>query len=170
MKHEKKFLILAPQNALGYKEIFPYVKENKLWLGYNNGGEKWFRVPMDYDIETESRKRIEDGKKYISMGNIVWLTNLDITKRHENIILFRKYRPEEYPKYANYDAINVDKVADIPEDYEGMMGVPITFLYKYNPNQFEIVTFRKGNDGKDLRINGWNKQPYHRIIIRRKGA
>ena len=100
------------------------------------------------------------------MGNICWFTNLDIAKRHEEIILYKSYNEEEYPQYDNYNAINVNKVADIPMDYDGVMGVPITFLDKYNPDQFEIIRFRKGNDDKDLSING--KCPYFRILIRRK--
>ena len=104
--------------------------------------------------------------KYAKFGNICWFTNLDITKRKEIFPLYKKYNQEEYPKYDNYDAINVDKVSDIPCDYEKAMGVPITFLDKYNPEQFEIIKFRKGNDEKDLCING--KCPYFRILIRRK--
>lgn len=145
IQHGKKFLILGDQNAITYKEIFKLIKENKLWLGYDNGGTKWFQVPMDYDIPTESRKKIVNGVKYFSMGRILWFTNLDTTKRHEELILYKKYSPAEYPKYDNYHAINVDKYADIPYDYEGVMGVPITFLDKYNPDQFEIL----GSDSFD---------------------
>lgn len=150
IEYEKKFIILGDQNAITYKEIFPLIAQNKLWLGYNNGGTKWFQVPMDYDIATESRKKIVDGKKYFSMGRIFWYTNLDTKKRHEFLTLYKHYTPEEYPHYDNYDAINVNKVSDIPVDWDGVMGVPITFIDKYNPDQFEIVAFRKGNDGKDL--------------------
>src|SRR5258708_4210753 len=133
MEHEKKFLILGDQNAITYKETFGYIKDNRLWLGYDNGGTKWFQVPMDYDIPTESRKKIEDGLKYLSMGRILWFTNLDTAKRHENTVLYKKYSPEEFPKYDNYDVINIDKISDIPIDYNGVMGVPITFIDKYNP-------------------------------------
>jgi hypothetical protein len=139
MEHKKKFLILGDQNAITYKETFGYIKDNKLWLGYDNGGTKWFQVPMDYDIPTESRKKIVKGVKYFSMGRILWFTNLDTTKRHENLVLYKKYTPEEFPKYDNYDVINVDRVYDIPMDYKGVMGVPITFVDKYNPKQFEIL-------------------------------
>ncbi len=166
IEHNKKFIILGHQNAITYKEIFKLIKGNKIWLGVDNYGTKWFGVNNDYDISTESRKKIENGKKYFSMGNVVWFTNLDITKRHEYLILYKEYNPEEYPKYDNYDAINLDKVSDIPMDYDGVMGVPITFLDKYNPDQFEIVKFRKGNDDKDLSING--KYPYFRILIQKK--
>ena len=168
MEHGKKFLILGQQNAITYKEIFPLLKEGKMWLGNDNGGKKWFRVPMDYDINTESRKKIVDGTKYFSMGMINWFTNLDHRKRHEELILYRPYSPEEYPKYDNYDAINVDRVADIPRDYYGKIGVPITFLDKHNPEQFRIVKFRKGDDDRDLRVNG--KETYFRIVVQRRGG
>ncbi len=139
MDYKKKFLILGDQNAITYKETFSYIKDNKLWLGYDNGGTKWFQVPMDYDIPTESRKKIVNGVKYFSMGRILWFTNLDTIKRHENLVLYKKYTAEEFPKYDNYDVINVDKVSDIPMNYKGVMGVPITFVDKYNPKQFEIL-------------------------------
>src|SRR3989339_1387495 len=101
MEHKKKFLILGDQNAITYKETFGYIKDDKLWLNNANGGTKWFQVPMDYDIPTESRKKIQDGVKYFSMGRIVWFTNLDTTKRHQEITLYKKYTPEEYPRYDN---------------------------------------------------------------------
>lgn len=164
--HNKKFLILGNQNAITYKEIFKHIKDNKLWLGYDNGGTKWFQVPDDYDILTESRIKIENGIKYFSMGQVMWFTNLDTTKRHETLILYKKYLSKNYPKYDNYNAIEVSKVVDMPKNYKGIMGVPITFLDKYNPDQFEIVKFRKGNDEKDLVIRG--KSPYFRILIRKR--
>jgi Adenine-specific methyltransferase EcoRI len=139
IEYKKKFLILGDQNAVTYKETFGYVQSNKLWVGYDNGGTKWFQVPTDYDITTESRKKIVNGVKYFSMGRILWFTNLDTTKRHENIVLYKKYTPKEFPKYDNYDVINVDKISDIPMNYNGVMGVPITFVAKYNPKQFEIL-------------------------------
>ena len=105
-------------------------------------------------------------KKWRSFGNICWFTNLDVAKRHEELILYKHYNPEEYPHYDNYDAINVNVTADIPMDYYGAMWVPITFLDKYNPDQFEIIKFRKGDDDKDLSVNG--KCPYFRILIRRR--
>ena len=120
----------------------------------------WFCVPNDYSYE-----KIVDGKK-IKHIMACWYTNIDTKKRHEDLILYKRYSPDEYPKYDNYDAINVDKVSDIPYDYDGVIGVPITFLDKYNPEQFEIIKFRKGDDDKDLTING--KSPYFRILIRRR--
>lgn len=137
--YDKLFLIVGSQQAITYKEVFKLIKENKVWLGVDNGGTKWFRVPDDYDIQTESRKKIENGVKYFSMGSIMWFTNMDNQKRHEEIPIYKKYMPSEYPKYDNYDAIDVGKVAEIPSDYPGAMGVPITFLSKYNPDQFEIL-------------------------------
>ena len=102
VEYDKKFLILGDQNAITYKETFGYIKDNRLWLGYDNGGTKWFQVPDDYDIQTESRIKIENGVKYFSMGRIMWFTNLDTTKRYEDTVLYKKYTPEEYPKYDNY--------------------------------------------------------------------
>lgn len=171
MEYNKKFLILGNQNAITYKEIFKLIKENKLWLGYDNGGTKWFQVPDDYDIQTESRIKIQNGVKYFSMGNIAWFTNLDTTKRHEDLTLYKKYTREEYPKYDDYDAINVNKYTDIPSDYDGIMGVPVTFVDKYNPKQFEITGIDRyvednPNYGKRFTING--KEIYARILIKNK--
>ncbi len=141
MEYNKHFIILGQQNAISYREIFKLIKENKLWLGVDNNGTKWFQVPDHYEITTKSRKKIENGKQFFSMGSIVWFTNLDIKKRHENLILYNTYSGNEskYPKYDYYEAINVNKVTDIPIDYKGAMGVPITFLDKHNPEQFEIL-------------------------------
>ncbi len=113
IEYDKKFLIIGHQNAITYKEVFNIIQEDKIWLGVDNGGTKWFQVNDDYDILTESRKKIENGQKFFSMGSIVWFTNLDISKRHEDIILYKTYNPDEYPKYDNFDAINVDKVSEI---------------------------------------------------------
>lgn len=217
MEYGKKFVILGNMNAITYKEIFPLIKDNKIWIGYNNGSHNFY-VPDDY--EDKKYYIDENGRKYVKMGNICWYTNLDIKKRHEPLILYREYHghEDEYPHYDNYDAINVDKTKDIPMDYveswgvtneeykllnekewvitrkeikdekellfiipslnnifyhkyhehtngykeeieniltdsifcSGEIGVPISFLNKHNPEQFEIVKFRKGNDGKDL--------------------
>jgi len=179
VEHGKRFLIIGSQNAITYKEIFKLIKENKVWLGVDNGGTKWFRVPDDYDIQTESRKKIENGIKYFSMGSILWFTNMDNPKRHEKIPVYKKYSLKEYPKYDNYEAIEVSRVADIPANYDGAMGVPITFLDKYNPEQFEILSsneIRKNKTvpfkehglikDKDSAING--SPTYVRIVIKRK--
>ncbi len=179
IKYNKKFLIIGDQNAVSYKEIFKLVRENKLWLGYDNGGTKWFQVPDDYDIPTETRKKIENGIKYFSMGRVVWFTNLDTIKRQQEITLYKKYSKDEYPEYDNYKAINVNKVSDIPMDYKDAMGVPVTFLDKYNPNQFQIISsndIRKNDNvpfkehglikDKDGAING--KPVFVRIVIKNK--
>jgi len=139
IEYDKKFLIVGDQNAITYKEVFRLIRDNKVWLGYDNGGTKWFQVPDDYEIKTESRKKIVNGVQYFSKGSINWFTNLNTSKRNESLILYKSYSSDEYDSYDNYEAINVNRVADIPIDFEGVMGVPITFVDKFNPKQFEIV-------------------------------
>ncbi|WP_462137483.1 adenine-specific methyltransferase EcoRI family protein [Candidatus Mycalebacterium sp.] len=164
----KKFVIIGNLNAITYKEIFKLIKENKIWLGHSiHSGDREFGVPDDYPLKAAGYRIDDKGKKYIRVKGVRWYTNLDYDERHEDLILYKRYNPDEYPKYDNYDAINVDRVANIPMDYEGVIGVPITFMDKYNPDQFEIVKFRKGDDDKDLSING--KCPYFRILIQKKG-
>lgn len=139
IEYDKKFIIIGNQNAITYKEIFPLIKDNKMWLGVSmNGSNRYFQVPDDYPL-TEKTGKIVDGKKYAFVKSVVWFSNLETKKRREKIELYKKYNPEEYPKYDNYNAINIDKVSEIPEDYYGEMGVPVTFLHKYNPEQFEII-------------------------------
>ncbi len=169
VKHEKKFLIIGNINAITYKEIFKLIKEDKAWLGINMGrGISGFIVPEHYELYGTETSIDSFGNRIISPNNCLWLTNLDTFKRHEDIILTKTYcgNENEYPKFDNYDAINVNKTQDIPMDYDGVMGVPITFLHKYNPEQFELIKFRKGNDDRDLSING--KCPYFRILIKNK--
>ena len=173
MKYGKKFLIIGNMNAITYKVIFPYIKNNELWLGCKGlGTDFFFNVPNDYKEELMATKtqgggrRIIDGEVVGRVANACWFTNINHTKRNAPLDLYRKYSSEEYPKYDNYDAIEVSKVSEIPMDYDGVMGVPITFLDKYCPTQFEIIKFRKGDDDKDLSVNG--KCPYFRILIRRK--
>jgi hypothetical protein len=149
VEYSKRFLIIGHQNAITYKEIFLLIKDNKLWLGVDNGGTKWFQVRKDYDIQTESRKKIVNGVKYFSMGSIMWFTNLDHGRRHqplnlmtmaENLKFSKNLRGKSgYERYANYDAIEVGNYKEIPSDFDGAMGVPITFLDKYNPDQFVIL-------------------------------
>ena len=158
MEYDKKFLIIGNQNAIKYKEIFPLLKENKVWLGYQFGDMK-FKVPESYEPRETRFWVDETGQKWRSMGNICWFTNLDIKKRHEDIILYKHYTPEEYPTYANYNAIDVSKTADIPCDYDGLMGVPITFMDKYNPEQFEIIGMAHGDAGVELGLS-----PYDRTL------
>jgi hypothetical protein len=171
MDYNKKLLILGNQNAITYKEIFKLIKENKLWLGYDNGGTKWFQVPADYDIQTESRIKIENGMKYFSMGSVMWFTNLDTTKRYEELTSYKKYTPEEYPTYENYAAIEVSKVSEIPMDYDGAMGVPITFIDKYNPDQFEIIGLGISNSGLEIGVKPYKKEhKKYRKEVQKRGA
>jgi len=169
VKYNKKFLIIGNVNAITYKEIFKLIKENKAWLGIHLGrGISGFIVPEHYELYGTEARIDSLGNRIVSPNNCLWLTNLDTSIRHEDIALTKRYfgNEAEYPKYDNYDGINVNKTKDIPLDYSGAMGVPITFLHKFNPNQFEIIKFRKGNDEKDLSING--KCPYFRILIKNK--
>lgn len=178
IEYNKKFIIIGNQNAITYKEIFPLLKDNKMWIGYKSG-DMAFTVPDSYEAR-ETRFWIdENGQKWRSLGNICWYTNLDIEKRHEDMILFRNYTPENYPHYDNYDAIEVSKVADIPCDYDGAMGVPITFMDKFNPDQFEILGATE-SEGKGFSNGLWvedskvaqplinGERKYKRIFIRRK--
>lgn len=134
MDYDKKFIIIGHQNALTYKEIFPLIKDNKMWLGFGFKGSVGFFHSMYKDIAKSSQHK----EGMIRVSGVQWFTNLDIQKRHEILDLYKEYNPEDYPKYDNYNAINVNKTADIPCNYDGVMGVPITFLDKYNPEQFEI--------------------------------
>ena len=169
VKYDKKFLVIGNVNAITYKEIFDLIQKNKAWLGVNLGrGISGFLVPDHYDQYGTEVKINEQGQKIIATNGCLWLTNLELSKRFEDITLTKEYAGNEdkYPTYDNCNGININKTQDIPKDYYGLMGVPITFLHKYNPDQFEIVKFRKGDDDKDLRING--KCPYFRILIRNK--
>ena len=162
----KNYIVVGPQNAVTYKEIFPLIKNGNLWLGTDC--IRWFVMPNE---TTKVTKSDYDGKRIAEGDRSRWFTNLDHKKRHEGIYLVKKYNPEIYPKYDNYNAIEVSKTADIPMDYDGVMGVPITFLDKFNPEQFEIVGgygYSIDTDGKPLncRING--KYVYKRILIRRR--
>lgn len=174
VKYDKQFVIIGNVNAITYKEIFKLIKENKIWLGYKNG-DMAFKVPDYYEPRKTRYWQDENGQKWRSFGNISWYTNLDISKRHEDLILYKAYTPEEYPKYDNYDAINVNKTKEIPIDFKGIMGVPITFLDKYNPEQFEIL----GCSYSYGRPKGWNtsinmsgtingKSIYKRLLIKNK--
>ena len=178
IEHDKKFIIIGSQNAVTYKEIFSLIRENKIWLG-NNSGDMEFKVPDYYEERATRYRKDETGQKWRSMGNICWFTNLDISKRHQDLILYKTYNTDDYPTFDNYDAINVNKVAEIPMDYKQAMAVPITFLDKYNPKQFEIISsndIRKNEKipfkehglikDKEGAING--KPTYVRILIRNK--
>ena len=169
IRKEKQFLIIGNVNSITYKEVFATLKDNRVWLGTGLG--RWisgFIVPEHYDMYGTETELNENGEKIIATNDCLWLTNLDHKKRHEFIKLEKNYNPNDYPKYDNYDGINVNRTQNIPCDYFGAMGVPITFMDKYNPEQFEIIKFRKGDDEKDLRIDG--KAPYFRILIKRRRA
>lgn len=164
-EYNKKFIIVGNQNAITYKEIFKFIQDDRLWLGYGfNGGAAHFINKHYEDYATAGNHK----EWMIRVSGVTWFTNIEIQKRHEDLILYKTYKgnEKEYPKYDNYDAINVDKTKNIPVDYSGVIWVPITFLDKYNPEQFEIIKFRKGDDEKDLCING--KCPYFRILIKNK--
>ena len=167
MRYEKKFLVIGNINAITYKEIFELIQNNKVWLGHNLGrGISGFIVPEHYELYGTEARIDENGQRIVSSNNCLWLTNLESSLRNEFIPLSKKFKGNEssYPVFDNFEAINVNKTLDIPADFAGAMGVPITFLHKYNPNQFQIIRFRKGYDEKDLSING--KCPYFRILIR----
>lgn len=176
MKYDKKLLIIGNQNAISYKEIFPYIKNNELWLSVSmNGANHWFEVPDNYPVkENAAGYKEENGKRLLFVNGVVWFTNISNEKQNTPLDLYKKYNPVEYPKYDNYDAINCDKTVDIPMDYDGVIGVPITFLYKYCPEQFEILGMMSGAKGEGL-TNGNdgrakfyvnNKGVYTRILIR----
>lgn len=166
MDYNKKFLIIGNMNAITYKEIFPYIKNNELWFGVSiHSGDREFKVPDSYPLEAAGYRVDEEGNKYIRVKGVRWFTNISNENRNKPLDLYRKYNEKDFPKYDNYDAIEVSKTCDIPEDYDGVMGVPITFLDKYCPTQFEIVKFRKGDDDKDLSVNG--VCPYFRILIKK---
>jgi len=167
IKYNKKFVIIGHQNAITYKEIFPLIKENKMWLGFGFRGGAGHFISNYEDTATANDRK----EGMIRVSGVHWFTNLDIAKRHEDLILYKAYTQEDYPKYDNYDAINVDKTKEIPMDYQGAMGVPITFLDKYNPEQFEILGIDRyvednPNYGKRFSIQG--KEIYARILIKNK--
>lgn len=149
MEHQKHFIIIGNVNAITYKEFFPLLKDNKVWIGASiHSGDRAFYVPDDYPLNAAGCGVDEDGRRYIRVKGVRWYTNLDLKQRHEDMILVRRYSPNIYPHFDNYDAINVDKTSDIPCDYAGVMGVPITFLDRYNPDQFEII----GYTAKDMGV------------------
>lgn len=167
IEYDKKFIIIGHQNNISYKEIFPLIKNNKIWLGYGFKGGAGHFISNYEDVATASDHKVG----MIRVSGVTWFTNLEIPKRNEELILYKRYSPEEYPKYDNYDAINVNKTSDIPIDYDGVMGVPITFLDKYNPEQFEIIgldRYVEDNPKYGHRFTIGNKETYARILIRRR--
>ena len=197
VEYDKKFIVIGNQNAITYKEIFPLICKDKIWLGSQKGCiSLFFEVPDDYEVPDSAHRVCVNalGKEYCEqhhmtyMRTACWFTNLDIAKRHEKLILWKNYTPEEYPKFDNYDAINIDKTDEIPCDYDGIMAVPITFLYKYCPEQFELLGIQDRDDKFRTKIykkedfpnasdmnragvifeNGVPRMPYRRLFIRRK--
>ena len=180
MEFKKDFIIIGNQNAITYKEIFPLFMNNQIWYGasiHSHGRD--FRVPDDYPLQAYEYRTDENGFKYINVKGVRWFTNVDYKERHEKLILYKQYNPEDYPKYDNYDAIEVGKTADIPCDYEGIMGVPISFIDKYTPEQFDVIGATE-SEGKGFSNGLWHedskvaqpqlngKRLYKRIFIRRK--
>ena len=175
VQYDKKFLVIGNNNAITYKEIFPLIKENKLWLGFSDNKTMEFVMPDSYEKYNYIDKK---GRKIGKVPAISWFTNLEHSKRNDEIILYKKYTSEEFPKYDNYDAIEVSRVCEIPKDYNGVMGVPITFLGKYNPSQFEIVGLTSSskectyglllseNQSTRAKIN--SKYIYARLLIKKK--
>ncbi len=175
MEYEKEFLIIGNMNATTYKEIFPFFRESRIWYGASiKSGDRWFGVPEHYPLTAATSKVDSNGKKFIKVKGVRWFTNLEYRQRYEDLILYKRYSPEEFPKYDNYDAINVDKTKEIPYDYDGAMGVPISFLDKHNPEQFEIVGLDRPLmtelTGKVSRFWLEGTEKYARIVIRRKPA
>ena len=190
VEYGKKFLIIGNLNAITYKELFPLIKDNKIWFGPSiKSGDREFGVPKHYPLTAATNRIDENGNKFVRVKGVRWFTNLDYPQRHEDLILYKYYSPDEYPTYDNYDAINVDKTAEIPMDWHGAMGVPITFLDKHNPDQFEVmgITDRDNNSGLKtkeytsadvpnpgdlnrrgvIKVGGEHKPTYVRLLVKR---
>lgn len=179
METEKQFIVIGNMNAITYKEVFPLIKDNKMWMGVSiHSGDREFGVPESYPLTAAGWRIDENGNRFIRVKGVRWFTNIDHGRRHQPLQLmtmaenFKHSKHKEirekkcYEHYDNYDAIEVPYADAIPSDYDGVIGVPITFLDKYCPEQFEIIKFRKGDDDKDLSING--RFPYFRILIKHK--
>ena len=168
VEYDKKFVIIGHQNAITYKEIFKLIKENKIWLGFGFTGGAGHFINTQYENYATATDKKEG---MIRVSGVHWFTNLDINKRHEDLILYKNYTPEEYPKYENFDAINVDVTKDIPVDYAGAMGVPITFIDKYNPDQFEIIGLGISNSGIEIGVEPYKPEhKKYRKEIQKRGA
>lgn len=171
IQYKKNFLILGNINAVKYKEIFPLIKENKVWLGHAGNKSIEFGLPDHYPLTGKQTRIDDEGNKYVTVPGISWFTNLEIKKRYDWLILDKSYTPEQYPKYENYDAIDVCPTKNIPKDYPGVMGVPISFLTKYNPDQFEILGI--GIAGLGLQAGIQPYKPEHkkyRREVQKRGA
>lgn len=184
IEHDKQFLIIGNLNAVHYSEIFGYFRDNELWLGESiHSGDREFRVPDYYPLMAATSRVDEWGEKFIRVKGVRWFTNMDNPNRHEMLPLYKNYSAAEFPTYDNFDAIDVSKTNEIPCDYDGMMGVPDSFMDKFNPDQFELIGIPFGNLGKKLGVtrnhrgrtdiavtkDGVPRCPYSRIIIKRKG-
>lgn len=171
-EYNKKFLIIGNVNAITYKECFKLIKDNKMWLGQSiHSGDREFIVPAHYILHSPSKRVDENGIQYVRVNGVRWFTNLDYEERHENLVLYKKYTPKEYPRYENYNAINVNKTSEIPLSFEGIMGVPITFLDKYNPDQFEIIGLGISNSGKEIGVKPYKEDhKKYRKEIQKRGA
>ena len=180
VRYKKKFLVIGTQNAVHYQETFKLLKENQMWLGYGfDAGNAYFKTPAGREFASGV---FDPATGLVKFRNVAWFTNMEHDKRHEELILVAKYTPEAYPKYDNYDAIEVGRIKDIPADYYGLMGVPDTFLDKHNPDQFELIGIPFGNLGKALGVtknhrgrtdiaitkDGKSRCPYSRIVIKQK--
>lgn len=175
MEYSKKFLIIGNRNNVICKEVFPLICNNRMWLGNGfQNGNAYFGIPEDADTSVYAKGVYNETTKLVKFRNCVWLTNMDLAKRHERIVLWKKYTPANFQKYDHYNAINVNRISEIPVDYEGEMGVPISFIDRYCPEQFEIIGLDRYTVPKEflvggrLAING--KSCYARILIRRKGS
>lgn len=187
IEYDKEFIILGNMNALTYKEIFPLFQNDQVWYGPSiRSGDREFQVPDDYPLDAAGSRIDGEGKKYIRVKGVRWFTNLDFPERHQDLALTKTYCPSEYPRYANFDAIEVGKTGAIPSDYDGLMGVPITFIDKYNPDQFEILgssktlglkmseiadkgTYQEGGRRFYLPNGGGQyRRLYDRIVVRNK--
>ena len=177
IEYKKEFLIIGNMNATTYKEIFPLIQENKMWMGCSiKSGDREFRVPDDYPMRAAGQRVDENGHKYVRVKGVRWFTNIPHEDRNKPLPMWRRYNADEYPKYDNYDAIEISKTKHVPIDYKGKMGVPITFLDKYNPKQFEIIgsdwqleKVKKMDGNKTDRLYLSNQRLYARIVIKRKG-
>lgn len=174
VEYDKKFVIIGNVNAITYKEIFKLIKDNKIWLGQSiHSGDREFRVPAHYVVHSPSKRIDERGVQYVRVNGVRWFTNLDYKERHDELILYKTYKGSEgeYPKYENYDAINVDKTKDIPRDYKGNIGVPITFLDKYNPEQFKVIGLGISNSGIEVGVSPYKEEhKKYRKEVQKRGA
>ena len=169
---DKKFIIIGNVNAITYKEIFRLIKDKKLWLGQSiHSGDREFKVPRNYPLNASGCRVDDNGNKYIRVKGVRWFTNVDYQERHEDLVLYKNYNENDYTKYYNFDAINVDKTSDIPVDYNGVMGVPITFLDKYNPDQFEILGLGISQSGIEAGVKPYTEEhKKYRKEVQKRGA